>query len=181
MSTSLVANAIEKKSHELFQLVSFKVDSEEYGIEVLKVREIIRMIPITSVPNAPHHAEGIINLRGKVIPIISLRKVFSLPEAESNNQTRIIVMDVANKPIGFIVDAVSEVVRVSGSEIQPAPKIVSGGAGQECIVGVINRTEHLLVLLDLEKYFLQDDNFLQAVDLTDNYPDVEDTSTTSLC
>jgi len=184
MSNSLVANNTEKEFRELFQLVSFKVNSEEYGIEVLKVREIIRMIPITSVPDAPHHAEGIINLRGKVIPIISFRKLFNLPEAERNNQTRIIVMDVANTPIGFIVDAVSEVVRVSGSEIQPAPNLVSGGVGQECIVGVINQADHLLVMLNLEKYFLQDEKFLQSGDVTecvDKFPNLEAKRTQSFC
>lgn len=183
MTNVLVANKSEKVSKELFQLVSFKVDSEEYGIEVLKVREIIRMIPITSVPNAPYHAEGIINLRGKVIPVISLRKLFGLQESESNNQTRIIVMDIGNKPIGFIVDAVSEVVRISGSEIQPAPNIVSGGVGQEYIIGVINQAEHLLVMLDLEKYFFQDEKFLRGGEVADDFdkfPNLEVMSTQSI-
>jgi purine-binding chemotaxis protein CheW len=164
MSNALATIKTDKESNELIQLVSFKLDNEEYGVEVLKVREIIRIVPITSMPNTPYFAEGIINLRGKVIPIISLRKKFGLMESENNNQTRIIVMDIANKLIGFIVDAVSEVIRISGNEIQPAPNIVSGGVDQECIVGVINQSERLLVMLDLENFFSQDETVLLNVD-----------------
>lgn len=113
---------------ELIQLVSFRLDSEEYGVEVLKVREIIRMPAITKMPNADQLVEGIINLRGKVIPIVSMRKRFGLLESEYNGQTRIIIMDVANDMTGFIVDAVSEVIRIRSSEIQPPPTMaLSGG------------------------------------------------------
>jgi purine-binding chemotaxis protein CheW len=140
-------------SSELIQLVSFKLENEEYGIEVLKVREIIRMIPITHMPNTAQCVEGIINLRGKIIPVVSMRKKFGLMEQESDSQTRIVVMDINNELTGFIVDSVSEVIRISGSEIQPPPNVVSGGIDQECITGVINQTERLLVLLDLERLF----------------------------
>ncbi len=109
------------KHDELIQLVSFMLAEEEYGVEVLKVREIIRMPVITKMPNVPHHVEGIINLRGKVIPIISMRRRFNLMESENNNQTRIIIMDVCGSLTGFIVDAVSEVIRIHSSEIQPPP------------------------------------------------------------
>jgi purine-binding chemotaxis protein CheW len=138
---------------ELIQLVSFSLDQEEYGINVLKVREIIRMLSITRVPNTPHYVEGVINLRGKVIPIISLRNKFELSEAESDKRTRIMVMEVAGELMGFIVDEVSEVIRISEKEIQPPPPVVTSGIDQECMAGVINQTERLLVLLDLEKMF----------------------------
>lgn len=147
---------------ELIQLVSFSLAQEEYGVDVLKVREIIRMPSITRVPNTPHYVEGVINLRGKVIPIISMRKRFSLSEAEYDKQTRIMVMDVAGELMGFIVDAVSEVIRISGSEIQPSPAVVTSGIDQECIAGVINQAERLLVLLDLEKMFSLDERRLFA-------------------
>ena len=140
-------------SSELIQMVSFKLENEEYGIEVLKVREIIRMIPITHMPNSPPYVEGIINLRGKIIPVVSMRKKFGLMEQDSSVQTRIVVMDVCGELMGFIVDSVSEVIRISGSEIQPPPNVVTGGIDQECITGVINQAERLLVLLDLEKLF----------------------------
>lgn len=145
---------------ELIQLVSFKLDNEEYGIEVLKVREIIRMIPITHMPNTPSYLEGIINLRGKIIPVVSMRKKFSLTEQDNCSQTRIVVMDISGELMGFVVDSVSEVIRISGSEIQPPPTVVSGGIDQECITGVINQSERLLVLLDLEKLFSHEEKAL---------------------
>lgn len=135
---------------ELIQLVSFNLDNEEYGVDVLKVREIIRMPIITRVPNTPHYVQGVINLRGKVIPIISMRARFSLSTAEHDKQTRIMVMDVSGELMGFIVDAVSEVIRISSSEIQPSPAVMTSGIDQECISGVINQAERLLVLLNLE-------------------------------
>jgi len=147
----------EGSKNELIQLVSFKLDNEEYGIEVLKVREIIRMIPITHMPNTPHYVEGIINLRGKIIPIVSLRKQFGLMERENCTQTRIVVMDISGELMGFVVDSVSEVIRISGSEIQPPPNVVSGGIDQECITGVINQSERLLVLLDLDRMFSREE------------------------
>ena len=149
--------AIKTREHdnlnELIQLVSFHLANEEYGVEVLKVREIIRMVTITHMPNTPHYVEGIINLRGKVIPIISMRKQFGLMEVDNNSQTRVIIMDVGGELLGFTVDAVSEVIRVSASEIQPPPSIASGGIDQEYITGVINHGERLLVLLNLDKMF----------------------------
>lgn len=135
---------------ELIQLVSFSLDNEEYGVDVLKVREIIRMPIITRVPNTPHYVQGVINLRGKVIPIISMRARFSLSPASHDKQTRIMVMDVSGELMGFIVDAVSEVIRISNSEIQPSPAVMTSGIDQECISGVINQAERLLVLLNLE-------------------------------
>lgn len=155
-----VKNISNEASHELIQLVSFHLDNEEYGVEVLKVREIIRMVSITSMPNTPNYVEGIINLRGKVIPIISMRKRFGLMEIEKNNQTRVIIMDVAGELLGFTVDAVSEVIRVSASEIQPAPTVASGGIGQEYIEGVINHADRLLVLLNLALMFSNEEKEL---------------------
>ena len=157
MSNALVPVKSDESHGELIQLVSFNLDQEEYGVDVLKVREIIRMPTVTRVPNTPHYVEGVINLRGKVIPIISMRKKFGLSEVDNDKQTRIMVMDVDGELMGFIVDAVSEVIRISGSEIQPSPAVVASGIDQECIAGVINQTERLLVLLDLEKMFSQDE------------------------
>ena len=157
MSNALVSIKDGGSRGELIQLVSFNLDKEEYGIEVLKVREIIRMTTITHMPNTPHYVEGIINLRGKVIPIVSMRKKFGLMESENSIHTRIMVMDIEGELMGFIVDAVSEVIRVSSSEIQPSPAVVSGGMDQDCISGVINQGERLLVLLDLDKMFSNDE------------------------
>lgn len=138
---------------ELIQLVTFSLGDEEYGVNVLKVREIIRMTPITRVPNALPYVEGVINLRGKVIPIASIRRKLRLEDVERDSRTRIMVMEVGSELMGYIVDAVSEVIRITGNEIQPPPAVVNGGLEQDCLFGVINRNERLLVLLDLEKLF----------------------------
>lgn len=155
MSTNALVKLDDvSKSNELIQLVSFMLADEEYGVEVLKVREIIRMPGITKMPNVPHHVEGIINLRGKVIPIISMRRRFGLMECENNSQTRIIIMDVCGSLTGFIVDSVSEVIRIQSSEIQPPPSMVlSGGIGQEFITGVFNHTDRLLIIMDVDMMF----------------------------
>lgn len=150
----------EEMTGELIQLVSFNLDQEEYGINVLKVREIIRMLNVTRVPNTPYYVEGVINLRGKVIPIISLRKKFNLAEADHDKRTRIMVMEVGGELMGFIVDEVSEVLRISEKEIQPPPPVVSSNIDQECMSGVINQAERLLVLLNLEKMFSLDEKML---------------------
>lgn len=160
MSSALVTTKGNHSAGELIQLVSFNLDREEYGVEVLKVREIIRMTTITHMPNTPHYVEGIINLRGKVIPIVSMRKKFGLMDSGSDIHTRIMVMDIDGELMGFIVDSVSEVIRISASEIQPAPSMVGDGIDQECITGVINQSERLLVLLDLDRLFSAEEKML---------------------
>jgi len=159
MSTSaLVKTGTVTQNDELIQLVSFMLADEEYGVEVLKVREIIRMPTITKMPNTPQYVEGIINLRDRVIPIISMRKRFGLMENENNQHTRIIIMDVAGNLTGFIVDSVSEVIRIRSSEIQPPPSMVlSGGIGQEFITGVFNHADRLLIIMDVDRMFSDDE------------------------
>lgn len=160
MSSAITVFKGNHAKEELIQLVSFNLEREEYGVEVLKVREIIRMTNITQMPSVPNYVEGIINLRGKVIPIVSLRKKFGLPDSDNNIHTRIMVMDIDGELMGFIVDSVSEVIRISAGEIQPAPSMVGGGIDQECIAGVINQAQRLLVLLDLDRLFTPEEKML---------------------
>lgn len=160
MTTNALVKAGDAKTNdELIQLVSFMLAEEEYGVEVLKVREIIRLTTITKMPNVPQHVEGIINLRGKVIPIISMRRRFNLMESEDSSQTRIIIMDVCGTLTGFIVDSVSEVIRIHSSEIQPPPSMTmsGGGIGQEFITGVFNHADRLLIIMDIDKMFSEDE------------------------
>ncbi|MEI7815921.1 MAG: chemotaxis protein CheW [Desulfuromonadales bacterium] len=104
------------------------------------------------------HVEGIINLRGKVTQNISMRRRFNLMESAKNSQTRIIIMDVCGSLTGFIVDAVSGVIRIHSSEIQPPPSMVlSGGVGQEFITGVFNHAERLLIIMDIDRMFSDDE------------------------
>jgi purine-binding chemotaxis protein CheW len=149
--------ANDDRSGGLIQLVSFMLDEEEYGVDVLKVREIIRMPVITRVPNTPDYVEGVINLRGKVIPIMSIRRRFGLGQVDNDKSTRIMVMDMDGELMGFIVDSVSEVIRISQKEIQPPPPVATSGVDQECMSGVINQPERLLILLDLEKISSKED------------------------
>lgn len=153
MSRAIVPLVKGETQNELIQLVSFNLGAEEYAVEVLKVREIIRMTAITHIPNTPPSIEGIINLRGKVIPIVSLRSRFNMMESDSDQHTRIMVMDIDGKLMGFIVDGVSEVIRISSGEIQPPPAMAAGGMDQDFICGVIQRGEQLLLMLQLDRMF----------------------------
>ena len=132
------------------QLVSFNIGSEEFGVDILKVQEINRMVEITRVPQAPDYVEGVINLRGKVIPIIDLRKRFSLDTKEHDKNTRIVVVDIAGNVMGMIVDSVSEVLRLQTSTIENPPEIVTG-VNAEYIKGVAKLEDRLLIFLDLTK------------------------------
>ena len=134
---------------ELLQLVTFNIADEEFGVDILRVQEIIRLMQITPVPRAPACIEGVINLRGKVIPVIDMRKRFNLPAIERDSQTRIIVMEFDTKIVGFLVDAVSEVLRIPAGTVEPSPAVVAG-VGSEYIVGVGKLDDRLLILLDLD-------------------------------
>ena len=134
----------------VFQVVGFKLGEEEFVIDILKVQEIIKMIDITPVPNAPYYVNGVINLRGKVIPVVSLRKRFGFEEKEINNFTRIIVVEIDKKLVGFIVDRVTEVLRIPGPSIEPPPPLVSK-VGSEYLKGVGKIGDRLLIILEIEK------------------------------
>ncbi len=137
---------------EVLQLVSFQLGPEEYAIDILGVQEIIRVVEITRVPNAPHYVEGVLNLRGKVIPIINLRTRLGLSSTEHTKDTRIVVVDVAHLLLGFIVDSVEEVLRLPEEFIEPPPSTGRGGA-DEFHKGVGRVEGRLLILLDLELLF----------------------------
>ena len=137
-------------AREVLQLVSFNLGQEEFAVDILKVQEINRMVEITRVPKAPDFVEGVINLRGKVIPVIDLRKRFGLPPGERTKQTRIVVVDMDGRTIGLIVDAVSEVLRLPADTIEPPPPIVAG-IDADYIRGVGKLEDRLLILLDLNR------------------------------
>lgn len=134
---------------EVLQLVTFKLGDEEYGIDILKVQEINRMTEITTMPKAPFSVEGVINLRGKVIPVVNLRKKFGLDIKEVDAQSRIIVVDIGST-VGLIVDSVSEVLRISSDTIEPPPPL-TGGIGSEYIMGIGKLEDRLIILLDIDK------------------------------
>ena len=134
---------------DLLQLVTFRISEEEFGVDILSVQEIIRLMQITMVPHAAAFIEGVINLRGKVIPVINMRTRFNLPAVEHDSNTRIVVMEFDQKIVGFLVDGVSEVLRIPASTVEPAPPVVCG-IGSEYIKGVGKLADRLLILLDLD-------------------------------
>ena len=137
-------------SNELLQLVSFNIGEEEFGVDILCVQEINRMVEVTRVPNAPQFVVGVINLRGKVIPIIDMRMRLELETKSDDKNTRIIVVEIKNKVIGFIVDNVNEVLRISKSITEAPPPMVSG-INSEYITSIGKLDDRLLILLDLDK------------------------------
>jgi len=139
---------------DLIQLVSFRLGEEEFGVDILKVQEINRMAEITKIPQAPHYVEGVINLRGKVIPVIDLRKKFDMQVEEWTKNTRIVVCDVDANVVGMIVDSVSEVLRIPSSTIEPPPEMVSS-ASADYVSGVAKLDERLLLFLDISKIALE--------------------------
>ncbi|MCG8529349.1 MAG: chemotaxis protein CheW [Desulfovibrionales bacterium] len=148
--------AQKKQDDELMQLVTFSIGEEEFGVDILKVQEIIRTMEITKVPKAPNFVEGVINLRGKVIPIIDLRRRFGLSSKEHDKHTRIIVIEINNMIVGFVVDSVSEVLRIPASTVEPPPAVVAG-MESEYISGVGKLQDRLLILLDLDRLLSNED------------------------
>jgi purine-binding chemotaxis protein CheW len=132
------------------QLVSFQLANELYGIEIMKVREIILITEITKIPQAPLHVKGLINLRSTVIPVVDLRAKFGLPESELTDESRIMVLQAGGKTIGIVVDAVSEVLRIKQDQIAPPPLTVAG-LGREYLTGLVRLDKQLLILLDIDK------------------------------
>src|SRR5258708_35998937 len=135
---SEITNPQHSGAEHWLRIVSFKVGTEEFGLDILRVQEIIRLQDLTRVPNSPDFVDGVISLRGKVIPIIALRKRFGLEEQAHDKETRIVVLEVQNMVLGFIVDSVSEVLQISTDTVVPPPRLgkiekefVSGVAKQE--------------------------------------------------
>lgn len=151
--TPLLRDPTKAETEETIQLVSFRLANEEYGIEINKVREIILMGEITEMPQTPGYVKGLINLRSTVIPIMNLSLKFGLPVSAPTEETRIVVVNVQGKTIGIVVDAVSEVLRISKSQIAPPPPTVAG-IGQEQLIGLAKMEDRLLILLDIEKSLL---------------------------
>ena len=150
-----VAEKKEASIHE-GKYLTFVLGSEEYGIEIIKVREIIGIMDITTVPQTPDYMKGVINLRGKVIPVIDLRLKFSMSEEEYTQETCVIVVEVNNTHIGIIVDSVSEVQDISGSEIEEPP-VLGKGVDTNFILGMGKVKEKIIILLDIEKVLTSED------------------------
>lgn len=136
------------QSSQELQLVIFRLANEEYGLPITKVHEINRLVPITKLPQTPSFMEGIINLRGRIIPVIDLRKRFSLSVSAHDDDTRIIIVEVSGQTVGIIVDAVAEVVRLPMAGIEPPPPAFV--LDSRYIYGVGKLEDRLLILLEID-------------------------------
>ena len=138
------------------QLVSFQLSTEHYGINIMAVDSIVRLQDIRTIPNAPSYVEGIFNLRGEIIPIISLHKRFHLQQVSFSEEDKLlsgfIIIEINQMKVGIIIDKVSRVVTIRTDKIQPPPQMISG-IGAEYIRGVYNKDDGYLILLDIDRLF----------------------------
>ncbi len=148
MTTTI--DVLEGASRKAGKYLTFFLGNEEYGLEILKVREIIGLMAITAVPKTPDFVKGVINLRGKVIPVIDLRLKFQMRETEHTEETCIIVVDVNGVEMGIIVDKVSEVLDIAGEHIEDAPTF-GRNVDTDFILGMGKTHDRVTILLDITK------------------------------
>lgn len=146
----------------MLQWVTFRLDNETYGINVMQVQEVLRHTEIAPVPGAPGYVLGIVNLRGNVVTVIDTRQRFGLMPAEVTDQTRIVIIEAERQVVGILVDSVAEVVYLRQSEIETAPH-VGNDESAKFIQGVCNKNDELLILVDLDK-LMSDDEWAELRD-----------------
>ncbi|PLX93354.1 MAG: chemotaxis protein CheW [Desulfuromonas sp.] len=138
------------------QLACFRVGEALYALDIMRIKEIIRPQKLTPVPKAPPFVEGVINLRGAVIPVVDLRRRFEQPSVETGRKTRVIICSLSGKILGLVVDEVAEVRRYARHEIQPAPRFLKG-RGAQFFLGVCRHNDDLIMLLDLPRILSSDE------------------------
>ncbi|MFZ2727506.1 MAG: chemotaxis protein CheW [Methylococcaceae bacterium] len=158
MTDKYTITKADAEKEQLIQLVGFKIGKETFGVDILMVQEIIRSAPITHVPNSPEFVEGVINLRGSIIPVIDLRKRLDLHTANyAKEKDWILILDIMGRITGFIVDLVTEVIKVQEDSIEPPPEIIVAGLHSQYIRGVCEIDKELLILLDFNRILLIDE------------------------
>jgi purine-binding chemotaxis protein CheW len=150
MNGHIKVSGREKGEGDVKQLISFTVGAEEYGLELSRVKEVIRMRQITWLPKAPASVKGVINLRGDVIPIVDLRERFGLSAQEQTATTRVIVVEVQGRMVGMVVDVANQVVRVPDDQFEPPPLII-GAADQGFVTAVGKIGDRLVIMIDVER------------------------------
>jgi len=144
----------ERADEDIIQLVGFIIGEEEYAIPILNIVEIIKPIEFTRVPSVPEYVLGVFNIRGSVIPLIDLRRRFNLSPMNNTGDTRYIVMKGHNNTAGFVIDRLTEAIRIKSSRIDPAPDTVSGDKGM--IYGIGKREDSMLTILKVESLLKRD-------------------------
>ena len=132
------------------QIVGFRIGSETFGLPISLVHEIVRPPEITNVPHAPEYVEGVMNLRGRIVPVIDLRRRFGGSPGEPTRKTRVLVVDVDSRAVGLMVDSASEVLRISDAQIEPPPNVFSD-EGINYVTGVAKYEGRLIILVDLKR------------------------------
>lgn len=156
--TTIASAAPGTAKEKAMQLVGFNIGSELFGVNILSVQEIIRTTPITPIPDSPDFIEGVINLRGNIIPVIDLRKRLNLlSEGFDKESLWIVILNVDNRVTGFIVDHVTQVLKINADIIKPAPDLVVAGLQSQYIDGVCKIDDRLLVLLDFNQILRVDE------------------------
>jgi len=146
----------QAEDNPVTQWVTFRLEDETYGVNVMQVQEVLRMTEIAPVPGAPSYVLGIINLRGNVVTVMDTRSRFALPPHEADDATRIVIIEAEDQVVGIMVDSVAEVVYLKQSEIEVAPN-VGNEESSRYIQGVANRDDGLLILVDLDKLLTDDE------------------------
>lgn len=147
----------KKKGSGEIQLVIFKIGEEEFGVEINQVREIVKLVSITRMPKAPAFIEGVVNLRGQIITVIDLSRRLDLPSSGRSEATRIMVVEIGENTVGMIVDSVSEVLRLSESDIEDTPSLIETEVHEKYLRGVGKSEDRLLILLDLNEVLSTDE------------------------
>ena len=143
----------------LNQIVSFLLGEEEFGLDIMEVQEIILVGEITKMPQVPEYVRGMINLRGHIIPVVDLRMRFKQPQCDKTEEQRIIVVNIGSRTIGIVVDAVNEVLRMTPDQIEPPPTGI-GSDVQSFITGLLKIDKKLVILLDIEGLFLDEEQLM---------------------
>lgn len=161
MARQLAIDGIDDEETGTMQLVGFGIGDEVFGVDILTVQEIIRSAPVTSVPNSPEFIEGVINLRGDIIAVIDLRKRLSLyQEDKVQEKNWILILNIENRIIGFIVDRVIEVLKIMEDSIEPPPDIIVAGLENQYIRGVCDIEGQLHIILNFERVLFNEEYYM---------------------
>jgi len=148
--SATASNSTKKPTGDALRWVTFRLENEKYGINVMQVQEVLRITEIAPVPGAPSYVLGIINLRGNVVTVIDTRSRFGLPSVETDDSSRVVIIESEEQVVGILVDSVAEVVDLDPSEIETAPNVGTEESAK-FIQGVASHDGELLILVDLNK------------------------------
>lgn len=151
-----VMTTVEQQSDQVLQWVTFQLNDETYGIDVMVVKEVLKFQDIAPVPGAAEDVMGIINIRGTVISVINTRRRFGLPDQSADENTRIVILEIGDHVIGIVVDSVAEVVYLKGSQIEPPPQVNKDDSAR-FIQGVCHRDGQLLILVEFDKLLTEEE------------------------